>query len=231
MSGLEIKKLKAESNGKEILKGVELRIKKGEVQALLGPNASGKSTLAKVLLGSEKYKVTGGEILFDGKKITRLSPEKRSKLGLALAWQNPPAIKGVRVSRLIDRISKKKMKKENPFFNLAEREVNVDFSGGEKKMVEMLQIVSLNPKLVVFDEIDSGLDIKRIGIVARMIKKELVEKGASVLLITHSGEIMKFLKPKVTNVMVDGRIICSQGNFNKVLRTIKRYGYERCKKC
>jgi Fe-S cluster assembly ATP-binding protein len=231
MKRIEIKKLKVSSQGKEILKGVDLSLGKGEVQALLGPNASGKSTLAQVIMGSSKYKVTGGEIIFNGKKITRLSPGKRAKMGLALAWQNPPAIKGVKLGSLIEKISEKKIEKSDSSSDLAERDVNVDFSGGEKKISEMLQIVSLKPKLVVFDEIDSGLDMKKTKTVAEEIKKELVEKGVSVLLITHSGEIMNFLEPAMTNVMVAGKIICSQKDFKKVLRTIKRCGYEKCKKC
>ncbi len=230
---LEVKNLKVQGNGKEILRGINLWIKKGEVQALLGPNASGKSTLAQVILGNPKYKVTQGKIFFSGKEITKLPPEKRVKLGMSLAWQSPPAIKGVKLSRLLGKISKAKIKKEELGVDsdLLEREINVDFSGGEKKISELHQILVLNPKFVIFDEIDSGLDLKRLETVAKVIKKELVAKGVSVLLITHSGAILRFLKPKMTNVMVDGRVICKERDFRKVLRTIKKYGYEKCKKC
>jgi Fe-S cluster assembly ATP-binding protein len=107
----------------------------------------------------------------------------------------------------------------------------LDFSGGEKKISELLQVIALNPKLVIFDEIDSGLDIKKLERVARTIKEKLVEKKFSILLITHSGQILNFLKPHLVNVMVDGKIICKAKNFKKVLETIKKYGYERCKKC
>jgi len=229
---LEVKNLEVKGNGKKILKGVDLEIKKGDVQVLLGPNASGKSTLCQAILGNPKYKITQGKILFRGKEITRLVPEKRVKLGLALSFQSPPTIKGVKLSQLLEKISSTgswQFKKNEP--HLLERDVNLDFSGGEKKISELLQVLSLNPKLVIFDEVDSGLDLKRVKKVAEMIKKELISKKISVLLITHSGTILNFLKPRITNVMVSGKIICKEKNYQKVLKTIRKYGYEKCKKC
>ena len=226
---LEVKNLKVKGNGRQILKGVSLKIGRGETQALLGPNASGKSTFSQVISGNPKYKTTQGKIFFAGKEITRLSPEKRVKLGIALAWQSPPSIKGVKIAQLLEKISQKKFDIPDGK-DLLEREVNVDFSGGEKKISELLQILALNPKLVIFDEIDSGLDLKKLGNVAKIIKKELIDKKISVLLITHSGEILNFLKPRITNVMIDGKIICKQKDYKKVLKTIKKYGYEKCKK-
>jgi len=230
---LKIENLSVKGNGKEILKGVSLKIESGEIQALLGPNASGKTVLSQVILGNPKYEVVRGKIIFRGKKITQLSPEKRVKMGLALAWQSSPAIKGVKLSQLLKRISSEKDLKIKEGRELLEREVNVDFSGGEKKISELLQILALNPKLVIFDEIDSGLDIKKIEKVARIIKKELLGKNpkVTILLITHSGAILNFLKPDITNVMVGGKIICKEKDYRKVLRVIKKYGYEKCKKC
>ncbi len=230
---LKTEKLRVEGNGKEILKGVNLQIKRGEIQALLGPNASGKSTLAQVILGNPKYKIKKGKIIFQGKDITKFTSEKRVKLGIALTWQSPPVIKGVKLSQLLERISFKKDFQPEEGKKLLEREVNVDFSGGEKKISELLQILSLNPKLVIFDEIDSGLDIKKIERVAKIIKKEFLGKKIKIaaLFITHSGDILKFFKPKTTNVMVRGKIICKGKDYKKVLRVIKKYGYEKCKKC
>lgn len=228
---LEIKDLRARTANKEILKGVNLKIKKGDIQALLGPNGSGKSCLCQVILGNPAYKVTNGKIIFEGKDITKISPEKRVKMGLALSWQSPPAIKGLKLSELCSEIGK------NPSFNIKEindllkREVNVDFSGGEKKISELLQVLCLNPKLVIFDEIDAGLDIKKLEKVAEIIKKEFIKKKVSLLLVTHSGQILNYLKPTMTNVMLDGKIICQNQDFKKILRTIKKYGYEKCKKC
>jgi len=227
---LKIKNLKVKSNGKEILKGVNLEIKRGEVQTLLGPNASGKSTLSQVILGNPKYKITGGEIFFRNKKITKFPPEKRIKLGLALAWQSPPAIKGVKLSQLLNKISPKGLNLSEGK-ELLEREINLDFSGGERKISELLQVLALKPKLVIFDEIDSGLDIKRLETVAKIIKKELVVKGAAILIITHSGQVLNFLKPHIVNVIIDGKIVCRAKKYKKVLATIKKYGYQKCKKC
>ena len=227
---LKVDKLKVEGNGKEILKGINLQIKRGEIQALLGPNASGKSTLAQVILGNPKYKITEGKIFFSGKEITKTSPEKRVKLGIALAWQSPPRIKGVKLSQILERISQREIEIEEAK-SLFEREVNLDFSGGEKKISEILQTLSLNPKLVIFDEIDSGLDIKRLEKIAKIIKRELIKKNVSILLITHGGQILNYLKPDWTWVMVEGKIICKAKDYKKVLRTIKKYGYEKCKKC
>jgi len=245
---LRIENLKVQANGKEILKRINLQIKKGEVQALLGPNGSGKTVLSQTILGNPKYKITQGKIFFEGKEITKLAPEKRVKLGMAFAFQSPPAIKGVKLIQLLEKISRFPIKKlvrgeipdgrhppttRHPLTiqNLLERDVNLDFSGGEKKMSELLQVLALNPKLVIFDEIDSGLDLKRLEKVAKIIKKEFIDKKTSVLLITHSGAILNFLRPKITNVMVSGKIICKEKDYRKVLRVIKRYGYEKCKKC
>ena len=230
MNLLEIKNLRVQGNGKEILRGVDLEIKRGETHALLGPNACGKSTLAQVISGNPKFKIIQGKIFFNGKNIIGLTPEKRVKLGIVLTWQNPPAIKGARLSELFKET--RKTTKEIPKVRkLLKREINVGLSGGEKKMSELFQVLSLSPRLVIFDEIDSGLDLKLCETAAKIIKKEFIAKKVSVLLITHSGEILKFLKPNVTNVMVEGKIICKEKDFNKVLRTIKRYNYEKCKKC
>jgi len=233
---LRIENLKVQANGKEILKRINLQIKKREVQALLGPNGSGKTVLGQIILGNPKYKVTQGKIFFEGKEITKLAPEKRVKLGMTLAFQSAPAIKGVKLIQLLEKISqfsaKELVKGKIPDGrNLLERDVNLDFSGGEKKISELVQVLALNPKLVIFDEIDSGLDLKRLEKVAKIIKKEFIDKKTSVLLITHSGAILNFLKPKITNVMVLGKIICKEKDYKKVLRVIKKYGYEKCKKC
>lgn len=228
---LEIKNLEVIGDGKDILKGVDLKIECGEVQAILGPNASGKSTLAQVISGNPKYKITGGRILFDGKDIAKLPAEERTRLGITVSWQHPPAVKNVKLSQLLDKISKVELGKIDIDSGLLEREINLNFSGGEKKISELVQIISLNPKLVIFDEIDSGLDIKKLEKVAKIIKKELVDKKVSVLLITHSGDILNFLKPDFASVMVDGKIICKEENFKKVLKTIKEYDYEKCRKC
>ena len=228
---LEIKNLKASQDKKEILRGVNLKIRKGEVQALLGPNASGKSTLVQIISGNPKFKVNQGKILFQSHDITNLSPDKRARLGIAIAWQTPPAIKGVTLSQLIRHINQSQSRFESIEPRLLQREVNLNFSGGEKKLSELIQILALNPKLAIFDEIDSGLDISRLKKVAKIIQQELIAKKVAILLITHQGHILNFLKPNLVNVMVKGKIICQEKDYKKVLRTIKKYGYEKCKKC
>lgn len=228
---LKVKNLHVGREEKQILKGVDLEIKAGEIQALLGPNGSGKSVLAQTILGSPKYRVAKGEIFFKGKKITKLAPEKRVKTGISMSWQTPPAIKGIKLSNLLDKISQRKDFKIKEAEGFLEREVNLDLSGGEKKISELLQIFSLKPRLIIFDEIDSGLDFKKIEVVSKIIKKEISRKQISILLITHSGTILNFFKPRIINVMVDGKIICKSNNYKKTLNDIKKYGYEKCIKC
>ncbi|MCD6148811.1 ABC transporter ATP-binding protein [bacterium] len=227
---LEIKNLEVQAEGKKILKGINLQIRKGQVQALLGPNASGKSTLAQVIAGDQRYKISKGEILFENKNISKLSPEKRVKLGIALAWQAPPTIKGVKLSSLLPKISKKKPQ-INEGKELLEREINVNFSGGEKKISELLQVIALHPKLAILDEIDSGLDIKKLEYISKTIRQALKKKKIALLIITHQGQLLNYLKPDRVNVMIQGKIICQEKNYKKVLRIIKKYGYEKCKKC
>jgi len=230
---IKIESLFVETAGKKILNGVDLEINHNEIQALLGPNASGKSTLAYTILGLPNYKVKKGKFFWGKKEISKLAIEERCKLGISLVWQSPPVIKGVTLLHLLESISKTKFnnKRLNLDSRFTKREINLGFSGGEKKLSELLQVVSLKPKLVILDEIDSGLDIKNLENVARVIKQEFINKGVSVLLITHSGTILKYLQPKITNVMVDGKIICKEKDCLKVLETIKKYGYEKCKKC
>lgn len=220
-------------DSKNILRGINIEIKKTEVHALLGPNASGKSTFAQVIMGFPDYKITAGKISFKGKNIINVLIEERAKLGMALVFQHPPTIKGIKLSKLLEKISKQTVDiKEfsvNP--DILEREINVGFSGGEKKLSEIIQIISLNPSFVVFDELDAGLDIENLEGLTSIIKDKLLSNGVSILLITHRGDILRFLKPDVTYVMLDGKIVCSSENWKEVWRTITRYGCKKCKEC
>jgi len=228
---LRINELYACGNGKEILKGINLEINKGEIHALMGPNGSGKSTLARVIMGIPGYKIKGS-IFFNGKNITRLSPEKRAKLGIALTFQFPPEIKGVKLEELLQKIKKKSIDFEIPNAEkLMKREVNVDFSGGEKKISELIQVLSLNPKFLICDEIDSGLDIKTTEEIGKILKKFSEENEVSLLIISHSGEILNYLTPSKVHVMIDGKIVCSSNDWKKVWKTVKEYGYKKCEEC
>jgi len=229
---LEIKNLEVEVEGKKIIRGLDLKIGKNEIHALLGPNASGKSTLAFTLMGIPKYKVVKGFIKFEGKNLNRLAPEKRAKLGIALAFQHPPSLNGIKLGTLLQKIEKQKIEIKIPRFEkLLEREVNVNFSGGEKRISELIQLIALKPKLAILDELDSGLDIQTLKLAAKLIKENLLKSGCSILLITHTANILQFLNPNKTHVMLRGKIVCSSSNWKKVWKTVKTHGYEKCEKC
>jgi len=226
---LKVTGLRVKAEGKEILRGIDLEIKKGEIHALLGPNASGKTTLGLAIAGWPPYKIIAGEVFFEDKKITSLPPEERAKLGLALCFQYPPVVRGLPLRRLLEKISPGKemtIGKE-----LLDREVNLDFSGGERKLSEIAQIIALEPKFVIFDELDSGLDLENLEKLTRLIKERLLENGRSVLLISHQAEIFRFLQPDFVHVMLQGKIIHTSSDFKTTWETIGKYGYEKCKNC
>jgi len=229
----EIKNLWVKAAGKQVLQGVDLKLDQGEIHALLGPNGSGKSSLAQTISGNPQYRITQGSIRLAGKLLNHLPPEQRVKLGIALAHQNPPSVKGVTLNSLLTLISKSRKSIKNQILpaNLMLRDLNLGFSGGEKKLSELLQIITLKPKLAILDEVDSGLDLKNLENLTRIIRQELVSQGVAVLLITHSGNILETLKPDTTNVLLEGRVICRSRNFKEVITTIKKYGYEKCRKC
>ena len=233
MAELVIRDLKVSIEGKEILKGVDLTLPQGEVHAIMGPNGTGKSTLAYTLMGHPSYEVTGGEVLYDDQNILELAPDERSRLGIFLAFQYPVAIPGVTVANFLRTAvnsrrraanpddkgvpipefrkmlkSKMEMLKVDPAF--AGRYLNDGFSGGEKKRAEILQMATLEPKIAILDETDSGLDIDALRIVSEGVNA-LRGPGLGVLVITHYQRILNYIKPDVVHVMMDGRIVESGG--------------------
>ena len=229
---LEIVNLSVEAGGRLLLQNINWQIEAGETQVLLGPNASGKSTLAATLAGLPPNKIIKGKIIFNRQDITKFTPEKRARLGIALSWQSPPKIPGVTLAQLLDKINPGA--KIDPTIldsKLLNRDLNANFSGGEKKMAELGQILAMNPKLVIFDEIDAGLDIKRLTQTVSLIQNTLIRRGITVIVITHRGGILRILKPQKVNIMLQGKLICQQTNYQKVYRTIKKHGYEKCKEC
>src|SRR6267143_2972262 len=226
MPRLEIRDLHATVEGTEILKGVDLTINQGEIHALMGPNGSGKSTLANTLLGHPKYKVTKGDILVDGQSVIDLSPDKRAKRGLFLAFQYPVAVPGVTMFSFLraaynavhtdeknqaptifdfkDTLAErmKLLEMDESFMN---RYLNEGFSGGEKKRAEILQLAMLKPKFAVLDETDSGLDIDALKNVSDAIN-EVATGDLGILLITHYQRILNYVRPDFVHVMVDGKI-------------------------
>ncbi|MDA7762602.1 Fe-S cluster assembly ATPase SufC [Crocinitomicaceae bacterium] len=224
---IEIKNLHANIEGKEILKGLNLKVNAGEVHAIMGPNGAGKSTLASILAGREEYEITEGEVTFEGSDLLELSTEERAHLGLFLAFQYPVEIPGVsNVNFLRTAINEiRDAKGEDPISakdfmamvrekskiveldsSLASRSVNEGFSGGEKKRNEIFQMAMLNPKLAVLDETDSGLDIDALRIVAKGVNT-LKSADNATIVITHYQRLLDYIVPDFVHVLYDGRIV------------------------
>ena len=239
MAKLQIIDLYAKVEDKEILKGVNLEINTGEVHAIMGPNGTGKSTLSSVIMGHPKYQVTGGDILFDGKSILDMPVDERARLGLFLAYQYPTEIPGVTNSDFVYQAMKangstesvykfalkydKAIKELKMSKDFATRYLNEGFSGGEKKRNEILQLMLLNPKIAMLDEIDSGLDVDAIQTVADVIKK-LEEQGKGFLVISHYARLFDLIKPTRAIVMVNGKIVLDGDP--SLIKRIDQTGYE-----
>ena len=233
MSELSIRNLHVSINGKEILKGVDLTVRQGEVHALMGPNGTGKSTLAYALMGHPSYEVTEGEAIFKGQNILELEPDKRSHLGIFLAFQYPVAIPGVSMANFLRTALNAQRKAANPQdkgvpvpefrkllkermdllkmdHNFAGRYLNEGFSGGEKKRAEILQMAALHPEIAILDETDSGLDIDALRIVSEGVNA-LKGSELGVLVITHYQRILNYVKPEFVHIMLGGRVVESGG--------------------
>ncbi|TDJ01488.1 MAG: Fe-S cluster assembly ATPase SufC [Candidatus Dadabacteria bacterium] len=242
---LEIKNLHVSVEDQEILKGLNLTVNVGEVHSIMGPNGSGKSTLALVLAGRESYKVTKGEIIFEGKDLLELSPEDRAREGIFLAFQYPVEIPGVANTYLLrealnsirkyrgeeplkhvefGRLAKEKMKVMGISDNLLKRAVNEGFSGGEKKRNEIFQMQILQPKLAIMDETDSGLDIDALKIVANGVNA-LRSPERAFIVITHYQRILDYIVPDFVHVLVDGKIVKSGGKELALELEDKGYGW------
>ncbi len=240
---LEVKDLCVSVDGKKILDGFNIKIKQGEIHALMGPNGSGKTTLSNVIMGHPKYFVESGSILLDGKDVLKLKPNERAKLGLFLAFQHPIEVSGVKIFTFLrtaysnihgngvsieqfESMLKDKMKALGMSESFIDRYLNEGFSGGEKKKFEILQMLMLNPKIAILDETDSGLDMDALKIISEGIKS--MTSSAGILLITHYERILKHVKPNFVHIMVDGKIVKS-GDFSLV-STIEKKGYDYFKK-
>lgn len=246
MSKLKVKDIRAEVEGKEILKGVNLEINPGEVHVIMGPNGTGKSTLSSVIMGHPKYEVTSGEITLDGEDVLEMEVDERAKAGLFLAMQYPSEISGITnsdflrtaisnvsdeqeslvkyIRRLEGSISDLKMDKD-----MINRYLNENFSGGEKKKNEILQLKMLDPKIAILDEIDSGLDIDALSIVGNNLTKQMEENKdhLGMLLITHYERILNYIKPTHVHVMLDGRIVETGGP--ELVDILESEGYDKFK--
>ena len=244
MSLLTIKNLHATVEGKEILRGIDLRVGRGEVHAIMGPNGAGKSTLGAVLTGRPGYEVTEGTVSFDGRDLLAMTPEERSWAGLFLSFQYPVEIPGVSITNFMKaavnarrkaqgleemkagdflKLMKQKMAFVQMKGEFAKREVNVGFSGGEKKRNEIFQMAMLDPMLSILDETDSGLDVDALRIVAEGVNK-LRTPEKSAIVITHYQRLLEYIVPDVVHVLKAGRIVKTGGR--ELVDIIDRNGYD-----
>ncbi len=225
---LKITGLRVSAEDKEILHGADLSINAGETHVIMGPNGAGKSTLGSAIMGSPEYTVTGGSIVFDGADITGETPDKRAARGIFLSFQNPVEIPGITLSSFLrsayeqvtgQRVKlfefKKLLKASMEVLQMdaayADRELNVGFSGGEKKKAEILQLLVLRPKLAILDETDSGLDVDAVKTVSAGIRAYREQTGGSLLVITHNTKILEALTVDRTHIIADGRIAAEGG--------------------
>ncbi len=234
MSLLEVKNLRVsivddEENEKEILKGVNMKLEKGKVYALMGPNGSGKTSLSNAITGNPKYKIESGEILFENANLAGLKADEIAKKRVFMSFQYPKEIQGVALSNFLKQAynatkpeAKKSVLEFHEFLkekaklldmdeSFLDRYLNQGFSGGEKKKSEILQMLTLNPKLAILDETDSGLDIDALRTVARGVRK-FANEGNCVLIITHYKRILDYIKPDKVLIMLDGKIVLEEGS-------------------
>ena len=244
MSLLEIKNLHASVEGKEILRGIDLRVGRGEVHAIMGPNGAGKSTLGAVLTGRPGYEVSEGTVTFDGCDLLAMAPEERAWAGLFLSFQYPVEIPGVSITNFMKaavnarrkaqgleemkageflKLMKEKMAFVGMKGEMAKREVNVGFSGGEKKRNEIFQMAMLDPVLSILDETDSGLDVDALKVVAAGVNA-LRSPEKSVVIITHYQKLLEYIVPDVVHVLKEGRIVRTAGR--ELAEQIWKEGFE-----
>ncbi|HPC47649.1 MAG TPA: ABC transporter ATP-binding protein [Deltaproteobacteria bacterium] len=241
MAFLEIIDLHVKAGDREILKGVNLVLDTGRTAIIFGPNGSGKSTLLGAIAGLPGFEVTGGDIVFKGQSITRLTVDERSRLGIGLSFQYPPAVKGVRLGTLLNTMTRdsEAVRASAQLLNMTgylDREVNVGFSGGERKRAEILQLMIQMPELVMLDEPESGVDIENIHLIATGLRnllekdKPISKRQRSALIITHTGFILEYLKADIAFVIMDGHVL-GCGAPGEIFDEIKSHGYRNCPVC
>lgn len=241
MSCLKIDDLHVDVDGKQILKGVNLEIHEHETHALMGPNGNGKSTLLAAIMGNPKYHVTRGSITLDGQDVLAMEVDERSKAGLFLGMQYPSEVSGVTNSDFLRAAMNARRERPIPLFtfiremektvkememkpDLAHRFLNEGFSGGEKKRNEIVQMKMLKPSIAMLDEIDSGLDVDALKLVAKMIHEMQIEQGMGLVVVSHYARFLDLLKPTHAHVLVDGAIVVSGGS--ELIEKIDQEGYD-----
>jgi len=247
---LQIEELKVEVGGREILKDVNMEIPEGETHVLFGPNGSGKTSLMMTLIGFSGYHVTHGKITFKGEDITEMPIHERARLGIGVSFQRPPTINGLKTRNIVEicgmgrSVDVEELGRELNFSDFLDRDVNHNFSGGEIKRSELLQLMAQQPDLVLLDEPESGVDLESIVLVGDTINC-LLHKGTkyfprgvshkadrtkSALVITHTGHILDYITADRGQVLYDGVLCCSR-NAREILKWISEYGYEECVRC
>jgi Fe-S cluster assembly ATP-binding protein len=237
---LSIQDLWVDVQGKEVLKGINLEIGRGETHCLFGKNGSGKTTLLMTLMGFSDYRVKQGRITFKGQDVTDMPLNERAGLGLGLSFQRPPTLRGVKLEDILSVCSRQPgvgtgLALMYGFDQFLKREVNLGFSGGEIKKSELLQLLAQGPDLTLLDEPESGVDIENLHVIGKMIRK-LLEKDKhknrqkSGLIITHTGFILNYVTADKGHVMLNGQMYC-QGNPIEIFEGIQKYGYEECVRC
>ena len=240
MELLRVVNLSVTVGERKVLENINLYIEEGQTYVLFGPNGSGKTSLAMTLIGNPNFKIKTGKIFFKHQDITNWETNKRIKLGMGISFQNSPELAGVKFRELLEKITRDNEKityyaAQLKMEDLLDRELNVGFSGGERKKAEILQLMSLNPDFVILDEPDSGVDIENIAIIGKLIRKllqrdEEIRKKAGII-ITHTGYILNYVSADYGILLYKGRIACI-GNPYEMFESIMKYGYKRCmEKC
>jgi len=231
---LKIEDLTVKIADRKVLNGIDLEVPKGETHVLLGPNGSGKTTLIMSILGFPSCQVLSGRILFDDTDITGLPTDECARLGLGVAFQSPPAIRGVKLGDVLKHIAKGEVDElelariTNIPMEFLERDLNLGFSGGELKRSEIFQVLAQRPSFAIFDEPDSGVDVENLEVIGKAISEFL--KRRSGLLITHLGHILRYVRADVAHVLVKGKVACS-GEPNRIFDLIMKRGYKWCERC
>lgn len=239
---LDISDLHVEVDGTEVLHDINLHIGWGETHVLMGPNGSGKSTLLKTIMGFGGYTITSGSIIFKGQDITRMPIHERAHLGIGMMFQNPPAISGLKLGKLLTAVSRLKedeieaLARSVNMGQFLNRDINVGFSGGEIKRSEVLQLKVQQPDFLMLDEPESGVDLENMNLMGReiatLLEKDvrIVNRRRSGLIITHTGYILDYVDADQGHVIIEGQIRC-HGNPREILRLVKEKGYGECLRC
>lgn len=249
---LQIEELKVEVGGKPILNNIDMEIPKGETHILFGPNGSGKTSLMMTLMGFSGYHVTHGKITFKGEDITYMPVHERARLGIGVMFQRPPTINGLKTRDIVEicgndrQVDVEDLARDLRFSSFLDRDVNQDFSGGEIKRSELLQLMAQQPDLVLLDEPESGVDLESIVLLGKTIntlmnrgvhcilerphKNIIAAQAKSALVITHTGHILDYITADKGQVLFDGVLCCSR-NARELLKWIREYGYKECSRC